>query len=217
VNAPLNSDGEYVHLGAPPVSLLVAVSKDCQYPEAIIKTCNVLYDGIRGFNQEWADIINPVVMDAGVDWESMNPLGNINFDYYDVLPKLGLKVKKFIETGVFDEDATTTDYDRTTGIDAKRFAESKDPTDQAGWIAYYVRAVASSILNAPENVEVLPAFSYSTESMPELIPALRTLEDAAIMQIIIGEKPIDYFDEFVAQWKAAGGDKLTQEVQKAIS
>ena len=29
--------------------------------------------------------------------------------------------------------------------------------------------------------------------------------------IITGEQPIDYFDDMVAQWYAAGGEVLTQE------
>ena len=36
------------------------------------------------------------------------------------------------------------------------------------------------------------------------------------LQIITGEKPLDYFDEFVEQWKKLGGDTLTQEVQDII-
>ncbi|MBQ1438684.1 MAG: hypothetical protein IIZ10_03265, partial [Solobacterium sp.] len=33
-------------------------------------------------------------------------------------------------------------------------------------------------------------------------------------KIIIGEKPIDYFDEVVQQWRTAGGDKATQEINE---
>ena len=34
-------------------------------------------------------------------------------------------------------------------------------------------------------------------------PSLEKMEDEAILQIITGAKPLDYFDEFVQQWYAA--------------
>ena len=35
------------------------------------------------------------------------------------------------------------------------------------------------------------------------------------LQIISGEKPVDYFDTFVAEWYANGGKVLTERVQNA--
>jgi len=52
----------------------------------------------------------------------------------------------------------------------------------------------------------LPSASkYSTE--------LDRIEDEAFIDIISGQKPVTYFDTFVAQWLAAGGDQLTKEAQ----
>lgn len=36
------------------------------------------------------------------------------------------------------------------------------------------------------------------------------------LQIIVGDKPVEYFDEFVNQWKSLGGDTLTEEVQAIV-
>lgn len=55
-----------------------------------------------------------------------------------------------------------------------------------------------------------------TESSTTLKAALDKLEDEMYLQIILGEKPVDYFDEFVSQWKALGGDTLTEEVQAIV-
>jgi putative aldouronate transport system substrate-binding protein len=52
---------------------------------------------------------------------------------------------------------------------------------------------------------------------PTLQAAGSTLNDILIegfTKIIIGEKPIDYFDEVVQQWRTAGGDKATQEINE---
>jgi hypothetical protein len=52
----------------------------------------------------------------------------------------------------------------------------------------------------------LPSNSiYSTE--------LNRIEDEAFIDIISGQRPVSYFDTFVANWKAAGGDVLTREAQ----
>jgi putative aldouronate transport system substrate-binding protein len=40
---------------------------------------------------------------------------------------------------------------------------------------------------------------------------LTKIEDEAFIAIITGERPLSYFDEFVALWKRGGGDVLTKE------
>jgi len=49
------------------------------------------------------------------------------------------------------------------------------------------------------------------ESKGEL---LTKLETESYLKIIYGDEPLDYFDEFVKQWKANGGDQITQEVNE---
>lgn len=53
---------------------------------------------------------------------------------------------------------------------------------------------------------------------PDVVPSakkymtdLTNMELTAFSQIIRGDKPIDYFDEFVKQWKSQGGDQLIEE------
>ena len=43
---------------------------------------------------------------------------------------------------------------------------------------------------------------------------LNKLQDETILGIIIGDKPMSAFDEFVSQWKSQGGDQVTQEVNE---
>lgn len=43
---------------------------------------------------------------------------------------------------------------------------------------------------------------------------LKKIEEEAFIRIITGDKPIDYFDEFVAQWKSKGGDQLEVEANE---
>jgi putative aldouronate transport system substrate-binding protein len=43
---------------------------------------------------------------------------------------------------------------------------------------------------------------------------LSKIEDEAFISIITGERPVSYFDTFVAQWKSQGGDVLTREANR---
>ncbi|MDQ0116612.1 extracellular solute-binding protein [Paenibacillus harenae] len=51
-----------------------------------------------------------------------------------------------------------------------------------------------------------------TPTMLEKGDQLLQTEHEAFVQIIYGKKDIDFFDEFVANWRANGGDQITKEV-----
>lgn len=57
------------------------------------------------------------------------------------------------------------------------------------------------------------SITYSnTDKMTRYWSNLEALEDETIRKIITGKLDIGAFDDFVAQWKAEGGDKLLEEV-----
>lgn len=53
-----------------------------------------------------------------------------------------------------------------------------------------------------------------TDSSTKYSDELKTLRMNAYREIITGAKPLDYFDEFVAEWKSSGGDVLTTDFNK---
>jgi hypothetical protein len=53
-----------------------------------------------------------------------------------------------------------------------------------------------------------------TPTMVERWVDLDKLMDEAILGIIIGERPLDSFDEVVDQWLSLGGEQVTQEVNE---
>jgi len=46
---------------------------------------------------------------------------------------------------------------------------------------------------------------------------LQKLEQESMLQIIMGEKDVSYFDTFVQQWKTLGGDQITAEVRASLT
>jgi putative aldouronate transport system substrate-binding protein len=56
-----------------------------------------------------------------------------------------------------------------------------------------------------------------TETMLQAGANLGKLEDETFIGIITGEKPLDAFDQFVSDWRAQGGDVITEEVNAQAS
>lgn len=73
-----------------------------------------------------------------------------------------------------------------------------------------------AVVDAQEQGIVNKVYSviYSqTETMEKKWTNLKKKEDETFLKIIIGEASVDEFDTFVEEWKAEGGDEITQEVQ----
>jgi putative aldouronate transport system substrate-binding protein len=213
VNAPLDSEGNYNVVWPGPSGTGIFVNKNYEHPEAVVKVLNVEYDLWRRFDPDSEEIFKPY---EGVNysWEYLLPTGGVNLEYANIVPDVGLLVKNYIEKGVMEGAATATEGDKNSARSAKEYVDTKDP--DKGWAAYYTRYVASNIVNTPEVKIRYPIFSFTTDSMADLKPNLDTLESVALLQIITGEKPVDYFDEFVEQWYAQGGEIVTNEVKSMI-
>lgn len=53
-----------------------------------------------------------------------------------------------------------------------------------------------------------------SETMQSKGALLNKLESETYLKIIYGEKPVDYFDEFVQEWKASGGDQVIADANE---
>jgi putative aldouronate transport system substrate-binding protein len=100
---------------------------------------------------------------------------------------------------------------------AKPWWESKDPVGYGRWIQQYATPSSASI-----NLKIMNEGRYLATSMtgplPEEAAAYgETLDDLlteGFTQIIIGDRPLSYFDTLVAQWKSSGGNVITAAVNR---
>ena len=214
VNAPLDAKGNYNVVWPGPAGDVLFVNKNYDYPEAVVKVINVEYDMWRGFDPKGAKLIEPNRA-ANVDWGYMFPTSGVNLEYADIIPNVGLLAKNYIEKDLLEGAPTATEMDKEMARDAKHYADTKS-LEGMGWIHYHGRYLASNLVKLPEVKVKYPVFSFTTESMADLKPNLDTLETTAFLQIIVGEKPIEYFDEFVKDWYAQGGDTITEEVKNIV-
>ncbi len=214
VNAPLDEDGKFKHETPAPTCNFLCVRKGFEYPEAIIKMLNVEQEMARGYMEGGTEAIAPY-KEAGTNWVAQYPTGDINLEYYDIVPKTGHYIQEYLKDNNFAGDELTTEQDRTSWRYAQEYVDSKD-VNSPGWGEYYARAIGSTILDSEECVPIEPAYYYTTESAADYKADLDKLEDEMYLKIITGEEDIDYFDEFVETWNLLGGDVLTEEVQAAV-
>lgn len=60
-------------------------------------------------------------------------------------------------------------------------------------------------------------YSTPTPTMIERNAQLAKLRNETFIRIVLGELPLDAFDQFVADWRAQGGDAITKEVNEWYS
>ena len=75
------------------------------------------------------------------------------------------------------------------------------------WIDYQEK-------NGCDQFGVENALQAPLASMTKYITDLDQMREEAYYKIIIGEKPIEYFDEFVENWKIAGGAEMLKEADE---
>ena len=158
------------------------------------------------------------------DFATYNDNAVLNFAYpiyvgvVDANPKIYREYNEFITTG-------TKPAKTTQGFDGVLEAAEKYRLNQdieGGYIMYSIfgpegteAAVDYAILN--DGYMVSAFTGASTDNMALYGANLKTIEEQMVISIIKGDQPIGSFDTFVADWKANGGDVLTQEVNDWFS
>lgn len=218
-NAPLDADGKYRVPAPHPAGEFVMVRKDYEHPEAVVKVINCEFDMWRELDKEAAALVKPN-RDAGVDWGYMFPTSGFNLEFKNCVPETGVLAKNWIENDKMEcNDKIYQEIPSAQGLAdyAKQYVETKS-LDGVLWTEYTARYRASSPdLMYADNVELVePAFAFITESMADLKPNLDTLERTTFLKIVMGELPLDAFDQFVEDWYAQGGQTMTDEVKAAV-
>ena len=95
-----------------------------------------------------------------------------------------------------------------------KYLSGEDVTAE-DWAAYKSRISAVGVL-VDGNYKPLQR-QYLEESDGEVPNILASLEKNAFIQLIMGEQPMDYFDTFVQEWYAQGGQELTEKIREENS
>lgn len=201
----------------------VVVRKGYEHPELAVKILNVLFSGATYGEKGYNEI--ETYYQKNVD-PTARPL-TINVDYKDALNRCYTELQKKINAKIDLSDMGLLEgsyaisceryQQETKGEDTQADSKEAAITELEDWAAYTSRIKACSLLTDSKTREVPSLYFGETKTMKTRWWKLEEMEKEAYLQIITGEKDLDYFDEFVEQWNDQGGNKITQEVRLAVA
>ena len=189
--------------------MYVVVRKGYEHPEIVGKYVSAIFDYSRYEDDQYSSEVNEY-FSINVD-PTARPM-NINVDYIDALYRCGENLQKALagEMSVTELSGLEKSYYNTC-----RSYLNGNLTTANGWAAYASRIQAVEVL---ENTGTRKKPAISLGSADGEIPQnLQDLETEAFLKIIAGEEPVDYFDTFVQEWYANGGEELTENVRNSYA
>jgi putative aldouronate transport system substrate-binding protein len=183
-----------------------AVSKDFEYPEALVKMCNLHMELNWGKTNDFNKYYMPVE-NGGVGVWKFSPVTPFPpFKNHDA----------FIE---IENARKSGDFSQLTGepkvIQENIEAFESGDTSQWGWERIYGEDGAFGVLSEYlENDQLIREkfVGAPTDTMTEKLSTLQKMEVEEFVKIIMGESPIEAYDEFVENWYNLGGQAITDEV-----
>ncbi len=183
----------------------VVVRKGYEHPEIVMKIISVLFDYTR-YEAEDAREVNEYFA-LNVD-PTARPLV-INVDYNEATYQVTEEIREALagERRTEDMSAISRSYFEA----CKRYLSGLSPSPE-DWAAYKSRISAVGLLI---DGGYRPARrNYLDDTDGELPKSLQDYEKNTFIQIIMGEKPVSYFDTFTEEWYRQGGKELTEQIRK---
>lgn len=182
----------------------VVVRKGYEHPEIVMKIISVLFDYTR-YEAEDAREVNEYFA-LNVD-PTARPLA-INVDYNEATYQVTENIEAALNGNYPEGNLTAIEQSYYQACSS--YLSGKDYTAE-DWAAYKSRISAVGLL---VDKHYTPAVrSYLDDAGGEIPQSLRQFETSTFIQIIMGEKPVSYFETFVEQWYQQGGHELTQQIR----
>lgn len=182
----------------------VVVRKGYEHPEIVMKIISVLFDYTR-YEAEDAREVNEYFA-LNVD-PTARPLA-INVDYNEATYQVTENIEAALNGNYPEGNLTAIEQSYYQACSS--YLSGKDYTAE-DWAAYKSRISAVGLL---VDKHYTPAVrSYLDDAGGEIPQSLRQFETRTFIQIIMGEKPVSYFETFVEQWYQQGGHELTQQIR----
>lgn len=209
-----DKDGQTSFASQNPNDKYVVVRKGYKHPEIVMKIVSVLFDNLR-YDEEDVREMERYYQD-NVD-PTARPLA-INVDYKDALMRCYDSLKDAIQGRKKLEDLGL--LEGAYYISCSKYLDRKKDTSAQksweDWAAYASRMTACSVLKKGQTRQVKSLFFGETKTMKSNWWRLEELEKKAYLEIVTGQKPLSYFDEFVKEWNRQGGEKIRGEVAQEL-
>lgn len=209
-----DKDGQTSFASQNPNDKYVVVRKGYKHSEIVMKIVSVLFDDLR-YDEEDVREMERYYQD-NVD-PTARPLA-INVDYKDALMRCYDSLKDAIQGRKKLEDLGL--LEGAYYISCSKYLDRKKDTSAQksweDWAAYASRMTACSVLKKGQTRQVKSLFFGETKTMKSNWWRLEELEKKAYLEIVTGQKPLSYFDEFVKEWNRQGGEKIRGEVAQEL-
>ncbi|MCL2884606.1 MAG: extracellular solute-binding protein [Oscillospiraceae bacterium] len=218
VAAPFNVSGDTSkvdYFTGSPYEGMLCVKKGFSNPEVIFKVFALFSDMYNGIYQEGYEALQPA-RDANTPWYYLAPLGEYDCRYDDAMIRDVKDLDAYINNGITPDPFPQSTQLRFSLV--KNYIDGTD-TSATAWSEYMQRYVGAAVQGDPAFNAVHPVFFEQTQTMADDWTSLQNNERGMIYNIL--SDPTDYplsatFDQFVADWKAGGGDAITAEVQAIV-
>jgi putative aldouronate transport system substrate-binding protein len=208
---PAGPDGEAGRQGALSFRGAILINKDAKHPEAFFVYQNYLFENFAmmtegsEFEYQFAEGYDYILKEDGVASYSTDdiPGGRVIPQKYTIafegarIPSSAMESLGWLAEG----NEPRNNFERKDSL----FADER-------------RLQAASTNLKSSDLSMRQMFTGPpTSTMKSRGEYLKTQELETFIKIIYGELPIDEFDNFVANWKSAGGDDITNEVNEWYS
>lgn len=221
VAAPLDNEGKFTYVDVAPSNWWLCVRKGYEHPEVIFKLYEIYLDVRNGKDYPEKYVKLQELWDSGVPWNVLSPLAGFEVRDYDGIPRGAAKVQTYLDTGVLpdDVDPNSASFPNSAYARSKAWIESGVNGGDLwymNWAYYMARCVGSAAQGSEVCNPIQAAYYYKTNGMLEDWSVLSTEESNMIACILTGIDDISYFDVWVQDWKEAGGEAITAEVQAIV-
>lgn len=188
----------------------VAVSKECEHPEAVIKMINF---------EQYMRSSESLEKETEEFLDSFDGTGDTQANARVLEPMLQMRETTTIYDAIMTGDPSQLPlndlekYNNTLEYieDPAEYPERTHQYLMYGFEDCTTKWVVEHVNNGEYLENVL--WAYTPESLLDYGATLDTILLEGFTKIIVGEEPIDYFDTVVENWKAAGGEQVTAEME----
>ncbi len=204
-------DGSTSFYSKNPSYKYVVVRKDFEHPEIVCKIISALFDYGRynaddneEFKRYYQNNVDPTA----------RPIA-INVDYSNALSLCYEEISKALSG---EKEGDSLNFLEKSYYEAcTRYINNPYKATPEDWAAYSSRITACKLLAEGKMVKITSLFFDETDTMASQWWKLEDMEKQMYLQIVTGEKELDEFDSFVADWNEQGGAVITKEVSDRLS
>src|SRR5688572_69976 len=218
---PLDEDGMWNPPQGTPATSFVVVRKGYEHPDAAMKIVDLFVRDESKFDLTKGSLSNAVLRIP----QAMYDEGKVTHEALMAVLKGEAQPEdfqdpKYAPYKLLADDVTKVKSVKLEPVDNMDIQYWDPQADFSAWSRMYSILVGDGAIYNPiggaDKVNVVFSETYaSTPTMIDKWANLKKMEDETFLKIVLGTAPIDAWDQFVADWKAQGGDEITAEVQAA--